>query len=252
MERPDSDALNRWPIVLGVDVGQRRDPTAIAVAEVARLPTGRMIEHAYAPEHFSTMAASSWATPELETVFLVRAVARLPLGTPYPSVARTVAETVRRLREADEAAAKDAPLYAPTKPRRVEVRLDSTGVGRPIVDLLASELVGLRVMLRAVTFAAGERLERRGGEWTVGKLYLAARLAALLQTGRIRAAAGMADLDALLGELRDYEVRTSSSGFSLGAFRRDAHDDLATALALAVPADPEGEARLVPLPAGWA
>jgi len=90
--------------VIGVDIGQRRDPTAICVAETQRRPSGKATE-----EHY-----------------LIRHLERLPLGTPYPEVARRLAEIATRTRERG----RDTPrLY-----------LDATGVGQPVVDVLRADV----------------------------------------------------------------------------------------------------------------
>ena len=62
-------------IVLGLDVGQKQDPTAIAVVEV--IPRDRRQGR--------------------EELFVVRDLGRLPLGTPYPVVAQEVAAVIDRL-----------------------------------------------------------------------------------------------------------------------------------------------------------
>jgi hypothetical protein len=84
-------------VVIGVDIGQRVDPTAIAVAEYedrAPPPTparilvtgGRMTEQ---PAVY----------PQPDYHFLIRHLERLPLGTPYPQVAERVAAVARGVRE---------------------------------------------------------------------------------------------------------------------------------------------------------
>jgi hypothetical protein len=55
-------------VTVGVDIGQRRDPTAIAVVEQERRGS--------------------------ETHHIVRHLERLPLGSPYPAVAERIAAVV--------------------------------------------------------------------------------------------------------------------------------------------------------------
>ena len=55
--------------VIGIDIGQKRDPTALAV-----------VEGEYRPGPDPSLPR--------ESHFLVRYLVRLPLGTPYPEVAR--------------------------------------------------------------------------------------------------------------------------------------------------------------------
>src|SRR5215218_7837066 len=80
------------PVSVGVDIGQKVDPTAIVVCEAERRETGRMV-----PPTFFTNR-----TPRLvshhETRYEVRHMERLPLGTPYPAVATRIAEVIGNLR----------------------------------------------------------------------------------------------------------------------------------------------------------
>jgi hypothetical protein len=187
-------------ISIGVDIGQKRDPTAIAVAEIARRPA--------APDRD-------------ETHFLIRYLGRLPLGTPYPEVARRVAEVADR--------AKNESGDSPT------VYLDATGVGQPVVDLVAERRRGGRLI--AVYFTHGDRRNEDGNKVILGKAYLVSRLQALLQTRRVH----LPDSDearTLAQELRDYEIRVSEdANDKYGAFKVGTHDDLVTALGLAVQTD---------------
>jgi hypothetical protein len=83
-------------VVVGVDIGQTRDPTAICVAE---------------PE---------WRGPELR--FNIRFLERLPLGALYPDI-------TRRLSDVFFGVQRQVSQW----PR---IYVDATGVGKPVVDLL--------------------------------------------------------------------------------------------------------------------
>lgn len=192
-------------ITIGADIGQKRDPTAIAVTELDR----REVEG-----------------DRTETHFLVRYLDRLPLGTPYPEVARRVAAIAER-------AARQAG-------NSVTVYLDATGVGQPVVDLVAERWRGGRLV--AVYFTHGDRRNEDGGQVTLGKAYLVSRLQALLQSGRVHLP-DSSEARALAAELQDYEIRVSEdANDKYGAFKVGTHDDLVTALGLAVQLDRGGEA----------
>jgi hypothetical protein len=183
-------------VTVGVDIGQRIDPTAIVVAE---------------------------APAEAHGAFVVRHLERLSLGTPYPRVAERVAEVAHQLEER----ARGSDLW---------LVLDATGVGRPVVDLVREALGKTRFRVSAATFTATDRLEggSRSKELKVGKAWLVSRLQALLQTGRIHLPE-TAEARALASELTTYEIRVSDHASVLaGAFKTGAHDDLVTALGLAV------------------
>jgi Terminase RNaseH-like domain len=189
---------------IGVDVGQRLDPTAIAVAQFVG-PAD--------PEATAGQEADQEQLRHLE---------RLPLGTPYPEVATRVAAVVRgvaaRLRG-------DLPT----------LRVDATGVGQPLADLLAAALPEGPTPV-AVYFTHGDRyaVDERGDRATLGKAYLVSRLQALLQTGRIKLPR-TAEAEQLGRELLDYEIKVDQDANDrYGAFRVGSHDDLVTALGLAV------------------
>lgn len=200
------------PVVkVGVDVGQRHDPTAVAVVETQnRGDEDKPVWH-----------------------YVARAVTRLPLGTSYPTVAARLVEMMVRL------------------PRRVrleqdvEILVDATGVGLPIVEMLTAEFGGL-LKTRPVFFHHGERLNRKpNGELSVGKAYLVSRLQALLQGGRVHLPKN-AESEALARELMAYEIRVTEDGSDrYGAFRTGAHDDLVTALALGCLLEPRQGLRVV-------
>src|SRR5580658_3267655 len=99
---------------VGVDLGQSRDFTAIAVVERAELPG-----------EWSAATYSRAKTAALRLRFL----GRVELGTPYPDVVERVAR-VTRSRE----------LVG-----RCQLVVDGTGVGRPVVDLLRRARPGCTV-----------------------------------------------------------------------------------------------------------
>ena len=185
-------------VTLGVDVGQRRDPTAIAVVEAEH----RDLEDGRAEVHH-----------------LVRHLERLPLGTSYPNVAARVA-----------AVAAGARARAGNRPT---LYVDATGVGTPLVDVLRDARV--RADLVAVYFTHGDRRQQVDErEVRLGKAWLVARLQVLLQTGRVHLPR-TAEAEALARELLDYEIRVNpDANDRYGAFAVGTHDDLVTALGLAV------------------
>jgi len=204
--------------IIGVDIGQQHDPTAVCVAEVIK-----------------SSAQTGWAMPKgdrvveprdilpvtrAETSYTIRFLERLPLSTPYPQVAERLAEIANNLKA--------------MKPTSLLLRADATGVGRPVVDLLRQH-PGLRgVSIVAVSITSGDKWEPGGREATLGKAYLVSRLQALLQTGRIRLPK-TAEAQALAEELKNFEIRVSESGRdTYGAFKTGSHDDMVVALGLAV------------------
>ena len=192
-------------VTIGVDVGQRVDPTAIAVVEEE--PRRRTVEQ------------DGTRTTRTEAHYLIRHLERLPLGTPYPDVARRVAAVVQGVARRTGT----LPLLF----------LDATGVGTPVVDVLRA--AGVRAHLRPVYFTHGDRrLIEHTGDIKLGKAWLVSHLQALLQSDRLHLPR-TPEADTLARELQDYEIKVDQNANDLyGAFKVGTHDDLVTALGLAV------------------
>src|SRR5437588_12938521 len=94
-------------IVVGVDLGQKRDPTAIAVVEAQRRDRdGRS-----------------------EDYYITRFLERLPLGTPYPAVAQRVQTVIANIRR--QVAASEPPRFeVPPPSATIMLYVDGPGVGQ--------------------------------------------------------------------------------------------------------------------------
>jgi hypothetical protein len=212
-------------VTVGIDIGQKRDPTAIAVAEL---------------EYRGT--ADHW---------LIRHLERLPLGTPYPQVAERLLAVITGIKGeltkrpprrvsvpvTDGFGVVPATYLIESRPQRgaIIVYVDATGVGQPVVDLLAS--AGQRVV--AVYFTHGDRRTQTGLTVSLGKAYLVSRLQALLQSGRLHLPQ-TAEAEVLAKELLDYEIKIDQNANDVyGSFRVGTHDDLVTAVGLATQVTPK-------------
>jgi hypothetical protein len=104
-------------------------------------------------------------------------------------------------------------------------------VGRPIGDLFTQA----GVAHIALTITGGQQVLSSGNEVHTPKRDLAMCVQSLLQSDRLRFAAGLPLLDTLKTELQSFEVRVTNVGNdSYEAWRRDgAHDDLVLAVAMA-------------------
>ena len=194
--------------VIGIDIGQKRDPTAIAVAEIEYRP----------------IADAGHGRLKKESHYLTRFLERLPLGTPYPEVARRLGDICQRVSQRCG--------------RRPTVFVDATGVGQPIVDVL--EASTREAHLRSVYFTHGDRRTEDQAESrvTLGKAYLVSRLQSLLQFQRLHLP-DSSEARTLAQELLDYEIRVDEDANDrYGAFRVGTHDDLVTAIGLAVQKEP--------------
>ena len=114
------------------------------------------------------------------------------------------------------------------------VYVDATGVGQPIVDLLREQYP----YVTPVYFFHGDRRLIDSAGVKLGKAWLVSHLQALLQTGRIHLP-NTPEARVLAEELLDYEIRVDeNANDKYGAFRVGTHDDLVTALGLAVQRSP--------------
>lgn len=188
------------PFLVGLDLGQVNDYSALAVAEQRR------------------------AAPDQKATYHVRHLQRWPLGTPYPQITQAVAALLGQLR----------PLAPPEVPPLLVV--DQTGVGRPIVDLFRA--AGLTPLAVTITGGLAAVLTPEG-EWHVPKRDLVGAVQLLLQTRRLAWARTLPDETILAAELGNFRVTISPSGrdtYGAGPaeqWREGAHDDLVLAVALA-------------------
>ena len=194
--------------IVGLDLGQRADYTALAVVQ--------SVKEWDAPRH-------TW-----KTFLHLRHLERYPLRTPYTDVADGVAALMR-----SETLNRDE--YDPSRGRvakpRVELIVDKTGVGVAVTDLLKAR--GLK--FTAVTIHGGEKVTRSTGAYNVPKLDLVAALEVPFHTQTLKVAEGLELWGALREELQNFrrKVNTKSAHASFEHWRETDHDDLVLAAALA-------------------
>jgi hypothetical protein len=198
--------------VVGVDLGQSSDPTAVAVLEHV---TGVMDEgsdrdrHCGLTEHLQTPA---------ERVD-VRHLERLPLGLSYPIVVQHVRDMLAR-----------PPLCGNENQAPAELVIDETGVGRAVGDIFLD--AGLKP--KRVSITAGNEATCAGRDrWHVAKTILISTVDAMLHTGTLRFAAALSEATAMKDELLDFRRKLSDAGRATYAARTGAHDDLVLAVAIA-------------------
>ena len=188
--------------LVGLDLGQIQDHSALVVLEVVEVPTGAV----------SLVSGRE----RKDQHYHVRHIQRFALGTPYPDVALRV---------------KEVMVTAELK-GRTALLVDATGVGRPVIDLLRQ--AGIRPLL-GITITAGDSISRAGSNWRVPKRDLVSTLSILLQSERLKVAQGLPLADLLLQELLNFKVKIDplTAHDSYGAWREGLHDDLVLATALA-------------------
>ena len=133
---------------LGLDLGQARDYSAIAVAE-------RRVELTGARDPITYL-------DHTRTRIFVRHLERIPLRTPYPDVVARVRAITQQ--------------YAG---RKIKVVMDATGVGAAVRDMLSRAQLG--VPLAGVTITGGHRVTYSYGDYHVPRHDLLANLRVLLE-----------------------------------------------------------------------
>src|SRR5262245_28275449 len=133
---------------VGLDLGQRRDPSALVVVERAEVFLG-LDRVTY--ERRRGLG------------FRVAFLERMRLGTAYPDVVERVRQIVRR----------------PELAGRCSLSMDATGVGMPVLDMLRKAKLGCPIA--PVVLTGGERESHAGGFWYVPKRDLIEGLQVMLE-----------------------------------------------------------------------
>ena len=161
---------------LGLDLGQARDYSALAIAERRVELTGARDPVTYL-EH--TRAR-----------ILVRHLERIPLRTPYPDVVERVRVVTQRYRD-----------------RKLQVVMDATGVGAAVRDMLAQAHLGVSVI--GVTITGGQRVTHSYGDYHVPRYDLLANLRVLLEKRMLDIAVKGGPAEALRAELLRWGRRSA-------------------------------------------
>jgi hypothetical protein len=185
--------------VLGLDLGQTTDPSAVAALERSTRVDGK-------------------------NTYAVAGLHRWPLGTPYTSPRPECPGIGERLRT--------LLITTPGLSGSV-LAVDQTGVGRAVVDLLRG--LSLPATLIPVTITAGQAVTQAdNGDWHVPKRDLVACVQVLLQSGRLEIRSNLKLAEVLVREFDEFRVKiTAAANETWGAWREGAHDDLVLAVALA-------------------
>lgn len=218
-----SDPLTRYLIqivkripVVGIDFGQGRNPTGIAVVEMGRRPIGPLFPF----------------PPPEESHAFVHHLERLAPGTRSPTVACRLGEICSNV-----AARAD---------RRPVVFVNATGFGEPLIQVLKTHAPSVS-RIWAVHFNHGDRRleDEEKNQVTLGKAFLVSRLKFMLAHGRLHLT-HTAEAETLARELVEFEIPIAEDANERnGAFRVGAQDDLVAALGLAIQVDWPGSSS------GW-
>jgi hypothetical protein len=222
--------------LITLDLGQVNDPTAVAVIERREEPTGRTQLVPFLPGYWSGGEGLPQVVREWQTAgdYRITHLERLALNTAYTEIPARLQEIVMAIRQDwVQLVWRETERSVRLDSAPIEMIVDQTGVGRPVVDLLRE--AGLDPA--AITIHGGDQVIRVSErEWRVPKRTLVGAVQAAMQARRLKAAESLPDWPVLRKELQGFKARISLSGHdSYGADEtwRDApHDDLVLSVAL--------------------
>lgn len=240
--------------LVGVDLGQQKDWTAINITERVVVATGEIekVEQFYDrrarfPSHQLRRVEKTYQE------YRVRHLERPDLGTSYPDMVKRIVELLKTLSSGPD-----------NKPReRVVLAVDATGVGRPVVDMLREaireddRLRNGRVRPLWITITGGDSVNHTPDGWLrVPKRDLISAPLVLMQNKQLKIAEGLELKDTLVKELLNFraKINISTAHDSYEAWREGDHDDLVLSVALSCWAGErfsEAPLRLVRKPAGF-
>ena len=187
---------------LGLDLGQCRDHSAIAIVEASHVPRGTI-------DPYTRQALS-------DVKLRVRHLERLPLDMPYPDVV----ERVRQL------------VMLPEYLQRIVVIPDCTGGGGIFLDHLRAARMGVQIVPASIT--PGQEPNEAKGRHNLPKHHLITILEAMFRERRIGLDRECPHLKELIQELHAFERLAGPRGRETFTGKASHHDDLVLALALAV------------------
>lgn len=205
--------------VAGLDLGQKADSSALALAKVFPSPASRPGRN-------------------LDLVRIV-GLKRYPLRTPYPQIVASVVATMRE--PALHCDVTDPSIDMLPIPKLL---IDSTGVGAATTDLFLAAEIPATVVPITITAGSTAREGRwnnsRTTAWYVPKVDLVGSALTLLEAGRLEIVRDMPEADVLLAELRNFKVKVTAAGnqtyeaggVGVDGHREGVHDDLLLAVAM--------------------
>lgn len=234
--------------IVGLDLGKKRDYTALAVLRQQPVPTGQTRRVWF--RHGAHDAPTSEDVPvtvyQYDLIHLDRW-----RGRNYRDAIPTVEHAIGRLRQAAFEEHVRATGDGPGDGGEPVIALvvDQTGVGEAVLEDLRA--AGLACV--GITIHGGDATSPQPGGFRVPKRSLVATVDVLLQNRRLRIASQLPLADVLVGELDAFQTKITLAGhdtYGVGeAWRENAHDDTVLAVALAAwygeEQDPAGNAAMM-------
>jgi hypothetical protein len=223
---------------LGLDLGQARDYSALAILEEQLYVGDAWANEVLHQQDYDKGLSAGWVSPAAITPYqaglalrlsgengrpaevplAVRHLERFELGTKYTTVVDSVAARVRS---------------EPLRRMPAVLLVDKTGVGAAVLDSFTHARIGAV----AITLHGGSSVARdpqRAG-FRVPKRDLVTVTQVLLQNGRLRVAAELPEAETLKRELLNFRVKIDpkTAHDSYEHWREAEHDDLVLAVSMA-------------------
>lgn len=194
--------------VVGLDLGQSMDYTALSVVE--RIPQTELVQVERREGPITVVDTKRVAQP---SHYHCRHLARYELGTRYPDIVSKV----------------KAMLQTPALQGAALV-IDGTGVGKAVVDMF----IAAKLKPIPVTITNGDTAHLVDGYYRMPKRDLVASAVVPLQERRLKFAEDMPLVSTLIQEMMNFKVKiTESANDTYGSWRDGQHDDLILSLMLA-------------------
>lgn len=198
--------------LVGLDLGQVNDPTALAIMEI-QFNVG------------------------LQHLYLARHLQRFELGTPYPDIVEQVGALLTKLPRPlawrEEMRRLQALRSRQPVPPLYRLIIDNTGVGRPIGDMFAR----LAPRPVRVTLTTGHMVsQHEQDEFTVPKRDVVCAFQLVIESRRFKTPRSSPEASTLVKEALNFEYKlsTKTGDDTYGAWREGTHDDLLLAAAMAI------------------
>jgi hypothetical protein len=190
--------------VVGVDLGQQYDYTAISVIQTReKWTTGENV-----PVSWKTGDEDKMVTYHYYLRYLERFRAK------YPDTVQRVVKITRKLEDDGGTA----------------LLVDATGVGLPVVEMMREE----RLDPIPIIITGGNAITESDGGYHLPKRQMISTLQGLFESGRLKISKGINHLEELLEEISNFRVKITKAGNdTYEAWRETDHDDMVISIAMA-------------------
>jgi len=210
--RTETTSKTEKMLFIGLDLGQAKDFSALAIIEAVRIATTTK-----KPNEKINCTNTKDEITQLNCIHLQR----WQLRTSYPAI---VADVVQMINNLDPKRTPDGkPILA----------IHATGVGAPVVDLFKREKINAELV--PIQIVGGANVSNENGMFRVPKRDLVSVVQIGLQNRTLKIAGDLNLAETLSRELQNFTVKiTDAANDVYGAWREGTHDDLVLAVALAV------------------